>query len=167
MPGPRPGLVSAPEHQVSSAGSATAIILCAGPQGGTLPPAVVTLVGGRRLLVTGESPPPAERSGGCREPAVKVAVCGRAGWWHGAGRRQETCEIELHMQAGPDATSSFRDDVTSPRKFLFFVYSPPTNILSGTNLWQTRPSGISRPKRNSTSCTKNMEPLPTVDCALN
>ena len=32
-------------------------ILCAGPQGGTLPPAVVTLLGGRRSPVTGECPP--------------------------------------------------------------------------------------------------------------
>ena len=49
------------------------------------------LLGGRRPPVSGECPPPAERSGGCREPAVEVAVCGRAGWY-GAGRRQETCE---------------------------------------------------------------------------
>ena len=35
-------------------------ISCAGPQGGTLPPTVVTLFGGRRSPVTGECPPPAE-----------------------------------------------------------------------------------------------------------
>ena len=63
VPGPRPGLESAPEHQVSSVASKgfpRRSISCAGPQGGTLPPTVVTLFGGRRSPVTGECPPPAE-----------------------------------------------------------------------------------------------------------
>ena len=95
------------------------------------PPAVVTLLGGpRRPPVTGKCPPPAERSGGCREPAVEVAVCGRAGW-HGAGRRQETCEDKFPA-AGRDATSSKHgDDVTRPSSS-FLPFYP----LSGTNLWQ-------------------------------
>ena len=122
VPGAGPGLEGAREHPVSSAASAglaTAFQFMRWSArhtrvGDTLLCSALGSSAPARSLHTGE------RSGGCRAPAVKVAVCCRAGW-RGARRRQETGRYRDLTRDGDRRQLVFAlrratDDVTRVRR---------------------------------------------------